>query len=311
MIRQTYSPAPHLACVSLLSGACATSTTESDANKTLALSVSRSIAANTLGADADGLLAPAFVYHGPAGLGPRFDGEMTRAEYLGYMTALGAAFSGMTMDFTQIVAEGDLVAVHYANTFQHTGVFAGAPPSGRQIRMTGTFVRRVVDGLVVEEWDNPDVAGLFAQVDLAAPTRELVLDVSRSIMNNELAAKADQLLAPDFAYHGPGGVGPAGDGEMTRAEYIAFMTQLSGAFSEMQMVFDHVVVQGDKVGVHYTNTFKHTGMYNGVPPTGRTIVIHGTFVRQVAGGKVIAEWDNPDSGALMAQLGFSFVPPGG
>ena len=164
MIRQTYSHALHLACAALLSVACATSTTESDANKTLALAVSRSIAANTLGADADGLLAPAFVYHGPAGLGPRFDGEMTRAEYIGYMTALGAAFSGMTMDFTQVLADGDLVAVHYTNTFKHTGVFAGAPPSGREIRMTGTFVRRVVDGLVVEEWDNPDVAGLIAQV---------------------------------------------------------------------------------------------------------------------------------------------------
>ena len=311
MIRQTSSHAPYLTCAALLSAAACTTTPETGANKTLALAVSRSIAANTLGADADGLLAPAFVYHGPAGLGPRFDGEMTRAEYIGYMTALGAAFSDMTMDFTQVVAEGDLVAVHYTNTFKHTGVFAGAPPSGREIRMTGTFVRRVVDGLVVEECDNPDVAGLFTQVDTAGPTRELVLDVSRSIMNNELASKADQLLAPDFAYHGPGGVGPAGDGEMTRAEYVTFMTQLSGAFSEMHMVFDHVVVQGDKVGVHYTNTFKHTGMYNGVPPTGRTIVIHGIFVRHVAGGKVIAEWDNPDSGALMAQLGFSFEPPGG
>ena len=139
--------------------------------------------------------------------------------------------------------------------------------------------------------------------------KEAALDVSRSIAAANLSAEADSLLAVDFRYHGPAGLGPKGDGEMNKDEYVGFMSALSAAFSEMNMEFTQVAAEGDMVGVHYTNTFKHTGTYNGVPPSGNTIAIHGTFVRQVKDGKVIAEWDNPDTGALMAQLGFTFVPP--
>lgn len=306
-----------LAGVILAVGLAACTTAESstgdaaqiEANKEAALDLSRSIAAAKLPAEADSLLAADFRYHGPAGMGPKGDGEMNKAEYVAYMSGLGAAFSGMNMEFTEVLGEGDRVAVHYTNTFKHTGVFLGVPPSGKEVRITGTFVRQVKDGKVLAEWDNPDTGALMAQVDVLSPLKTATLDVSRAIMKGELAGKADALLDASFAYHGPAGMGAKGDGEMNKAEYVGFMSALSAAFSEMNMEFTQVVAEGDMVGVHYTNTFKHTGTYNGVPPSGNTIVIHGTFVRQVKNGKVIAEWDNPDTGALMAQLGFTFVPP--
>jgi predicted ester cyclase len=36
----------------------------------------------------------------------------------------------------------------------------GVPPTGKAIVLTGTYIRRVVDGRVVEEWDTTDIFGL-------------------------------------------------------------------------------------------------------------------------------------------------------
>ncbi len=144
--------------------------------------------------------------------------------------------------------------------------------------------------------------------DLAA-NKEAALAVSNAIASNSLAARADAVLSADFAYHGPAGSGPKGDGEMNKAEYVGFMSALSAAFTEMQMDFINVVAEGDQVAVHYRNTFKHTGNFMGVPASGKNISITGTFVRRVAKGQVAEEWDNPDMGALLNQLGFQFIPP--
>lgn len=282
---------------------------ELQANKDAALSVSQAIAAGTLSAKAEALLDPSFAYHGPAGMGPEGDGEMNREQYVQYMSALSQAFSGMTMDFTQVIAEGDKVGVHYTNSFKNTGAFFGLPPTGKDITIHGTFLRQVKDGKVVAEWDNPDVASLMAQLDVLQPVKDAALNVSKAIAAGTLKDKADSLLDPSFAYHGPAGMGPQGDGEMNKEGYVEYMSGLTASFSNMNMEFLQVVAEGDRVGVHYRNTMQHTGTFAGVPPTGKTIVITGTWVRQVKDGKAITEWDNPDVGALMAQVGYTMTPP--
>ena len=128
-------------------------------------------------------------------------------------------------------------------------------------------------------------------------THEAALNLSQAIAARELARRADELLAPRFRYHGPAGM------ELDRDGYVAFMTGLGDAFPDMQMTFEQVVVEGDKVGVHWTNRFTHRGAYQGVPPTGKAIQISGTYIRQVADGRVSEEWDTTDIFGLSIQLG--------
>jgi predicted ester cyclase len=126
--------------------------------KEAAIAVSRAIAAGELGAKAGALLAADFKYHGPTGL------ELDAQGYVGFMAQLNASFSDMHMTFTHVVEEGDLVAVHYVNTFVFKHAYNGIPPTGKEITITGTFVRGIKNGKVAEEWDNPDLLGLMQQL---------------------------------------------------------------------------------------------------------------------------------------------------
>lgn len=128
-------------------------------------------------------------------------------------------------------------------------------------------------------------------------TMDAALAVSRAIAAREIAARADELLDPAFAYHGAAGM------ELDRDAYVGFMASLGDAFPDMAMTFEPVIVDGDTVGVHWTNRFTHQGAYMGVEPTGRQLVLTGTFLRQVAGGRVVEEWDTTDIFGLAGQLG--------
>lgn len=128
-------------------------------------------------------------------------------------------------------------------------------------------------------------------------TIDAALGVSRAIAAGEIAAKGHDLLAEGFRYHGAAGM------ELDRDGYIGFMANLGQAFPDMAMTFEPVISDGDKVGVHFSNQFTHQGAYMGVQPTGKTLVVTGTFIRQVAGGRVVEEWDTTDIFGLAGQLG--------
>lgn len=132
-------------------------------NKEATLAVSRAIAAAELGGKAEALLAKDFKYHGPAGM------ELETQGYVGFMAQLNASFSDMKMNFTQVVEEGDMVGVHYTNTFIFKNAYNGIPPTGKPVTITGTFIRKVVNGKVAEEWDNPDLLGLMQQIGAIPP----------------------------------------------------------------------------------------------------------------------------------------------
>ncbi|MEI7744047.1 MAG: ester cyclase [Chloroflexota bacterium] len=125
-----------------------------------ALAVSRAIAAREIAARGADLLDPAFRYHGAAGM------ELDRDAYVGFMAALGEAFPDMAMTFEPVIADGSRVGVHWVNAFTHRGAYMGVEPTGRSIVLTGTFIREVADGRVVEEWDTTDIFGLAGQLGL-------------------------------------------------------------------------------------------------------------------------------------------------
>lgn len=130
-----------------------------------------------------------------------------------------------------------------------------------------------------------------------ATTRDVALDVSRAIAAGEFTRLSSDLLAPEFRYHGAAGM------ELDHDGYVGFMSGLGAAFPDMRMTFDPVVVEGERVGVHWTNDFTHQGAYMGVPPTGRAIHLTGTYIREVRDGRVVEEWDTTDIFGLARQLG--------
>lgn len=132
--------------------------------------------------------------------------------------------------------------------------------------------------------------------------KETALNLSKAIMNGEWD-KVDALLDDNFVYTGDG------QAPINKQQYIYFMKEiLSKGFTKMDMKFLRVIEEGNIVAVDYTNEMTNSGVYFGIPATGKRIVSTGQFMREVKNGKVIAEWQTTNSYGMMVQLGVIPAP---
>ena len=117
------------------------------------------------GAEDDELIATDVIYHGPAMLGQVHGRE-------GFKQILGVfrgAFPGFQTTVDELIAENDLVTVRHTHHAIQTGEFAGIPPTGRRVTVTGIEILRVRDGQIVEFWHMDDFLGLMQQLGAAPP----------------------------------------------------------------------------------------------------------------------------------------------
>ncbi len=126
---------------------------------------------------------------------------------------------------------------------------------------------------------------------------ETALSVSTSILQGDWK-RLDSLLAPDFTYHGDLGQ------PYSRDEYIGFMQAMKGAMADMTMEFTHTVSQGGLVSIRFVTKARQTGKFMGAPATGKKVEIRGIFMRRVANGRVVQEWQATDLLWMMTQMGF-------
>lgn len=80
------------------------------------------------------------------------------------------SFPDWKEEIQQIVAEGDLVVIHFVSTGTNEGSWLGSPPTGRTIRIHEVSILRIEDGRVAEQWLLPDLLGIERQ--LSPPEEE-------------------------------------------------------------------------------------------------------------------------------------------
>lgn len=82
-----------------------------------------------------------------------------------------------------------------------------------------------------------------------------------------------------------------------------FYGALLGALSDVRLVIEDVVEDGDKLAARYTLSGTHTSELLGVKPTGQPVVLIGQSFFRFAGDKVVERWQAADMLGLMVQLG--------
>jgi len=110
------------------------------------------------------LTTPDFIYH-LGGQPPRDLSGMRQ-----FITMTFGAFPDWRVAIDSIVGEGDLVAVRWSGKATHQGPFHGAPPTGRQITVSGINYYRLEDGKVAEEWEQTDSLGMLGQLGILPAT---------------------------------------------------------------------------------------------------------------------------------------------
>lgn len=88
-----------------------------------------------------------------------------------------------------------------------------------------------------------------------------------------------------------------------KAYYANFLT----GFSDIQFTIKDIFGQGEKLVKHWNFKGVHTGVFFGIPPTGKAVSLDGTTLVQMSNGKIAAERDFYDNMDFMTQLGL--LPP--
>ncbi|MGD2252549.1 MAG: ester cyclase family protein [Anaerolineales bacterium] len=76
-----------------------------------------------------------------------------------------SAFPDLTFDASLIVAERDIVAVHWTARGTSQGSFLLLPPSGETIEFTGASMYRIEDDRIAEIWDVRNTLGIMRQLN--------------------------------------------------------------------------------------------------------------------------------------------------
>lgn len=89
--------------------------------------------------------------------------------------------------------------------------------------------------------------------------------------------------------------GPAG----IRANY----DNLIGSFSDVDFTLDDIISEGAKVVVRYTMRGTHSGPFQGIQPTGHSVLVPGIGIYLVESGQIQQSWVVRDSLSLLRQIG--------
>jgi steroid delta-isomerase-like uncharacterized protein len=114
---------------------------------------------------------------------------------------------------------------------------------------------------------------------------------------NDLTTFSEQ-LAPDIAVHMPGMPGP-----LNREALIQMMNVMFSGLTQRQHVFEDQIAEGDKVVTRLTLHAVHTGEFQGMPATGKQIVVSQTAIHRIEDSKIAEVWVSSDDISMMKQLG--------
>jgi steroid delta-isomerase-like uncharacterized protein len=111
----------------------------------------------------DELHALDIIFHGGAG-------EEIRGikDYKQYCSEWFKAFPDIHFTITDMVVEGDKVAVRYTWTGAQTGEGKDVPTTNKKVTAWEIEIDRVADGKIAEVWTRYDTLGVMQQLDLVS-----------------------------------------------------------------------------------------------------------------------------------------------
>lgn len=133
--------------------------------------------------------------------------------------------------------------------------------------------------------------------DVTADNKALARRYVEEIVNQNKPEVADEIIAPEYVYHGRG---PEGKGPEVVKKFVD-MYRI--AFPDIKLTIEDLIAEGDRVAVRLNATGTNTGPLGDTPPTGKPVNVTSIFIIRVAEGQVVEEWEVVDELGMMEQLG--------
>ena len=81
-------------------------------------------------------------------------------------------FPDVISTIEDLMAEGNKVVARWRSRATHQGEYMGIPPTGKEVKFTGTSVYRIEEGKIAESWNSEDQFGLMRQIGAVAETEQ-------------------------------------------------------------------------------------------------------------------------------------------
>ena len=112
-------------------------------------------------------------------------------------------------------------------------------------------------------------------------------------------AMVDEFADPDLSVHYP----VLGEPIRGPEGFKEFLTQFHTAFPDIEVAFEDVIAEDDKVVIRWTLRGTHERELLGIQPTGKKVAWTGITIYRLARGKVLEERGEEDALGLLRQLG--------
>jgi steroid delta-isomerase-like uncharacterized protein len=90
---------------------------------------------------------------------------------------------------------------------------------------------------------------------------------------------------------------------MNLQEFQKFQNIYYASFSESQITLEDMIAEDDKVAFRLVVRAVHTGEFNGIPVSGKSVVVPVIGMAKIADGKIVEWWNSPDRLSWMQQIG--------
>lgn len=84
-----------------------------------------------------------------------------------------------------MIGEGDKVVSRWTGGGKQMGEFMGVPPSGKQVKITGIIISRIVNDQIVEEWETSDQLGLLQLLGVIPPIPDAPISALKRMKPDE------------------------------------------------------------------------------------------------------------------------------
>ena len=116
---------------------------------------------------------PNAVLHFPTGI------VIGQSGYKAYYQDFRRSFSGISMALEDGISRRDRLAARWCMHMCHTGEYQGIPPTARYVELSGITVGRIRDGRIYEAWDQWNLIGLLAQLQVLPDEMKIFAGIPR------------------------------------------------------------------------------------------------------------------------------------
>ena len=126
----------------------------------------------------------------------------------------------------------------------------------------------------------------------------LVFEKFMAALNGKDISAMEALIDDDFVDNDAMPGMPPG-----KAGMVGMMQMFVSAFSDLHVVVDQYVSEGDLVVGIMTTSGTQSGEFMGMPPSGKNFSVREIHVAKIVNGKMIEHWGLGNDMSMMQQLG--------